>query len=193
MVNEPQEKDQGSGEKKAGVRPGGPNIWVLIALMAAIGVIFLSNQTSGTKEVSYAFFKEQLERGNVEFIKFEGREGVGKFGEPPIAPKELNAKGELVQPKEDGKPLQLEKSFRVTIPEWLGDSERDQLDNLLSEKTHWNYSNPSDRSAMFVTFLSLLLPILLFVFLWSMFRRTRDQIMGGGFLSGFSKSPAKRY
>ena len=26
-----------------------------------------------------------------------------------------------------------------------------------------------------------------------MFRRTREQIMGGGFLSGFSKSPAKRY
>jgi cell division protease FtsH len=193
MVNEPQEKDQGSGEKKAGVRPGGPNIWVLIALMAAIGVIFLSNQTSGTKEVGYAFFKEQLERGNVEFIKFEGRDGVGKFVEPPIAPKELNPKGELVQPKEDGKPLQLEKTFRVTIPEWLGDQERDELDTLLSDKTQWNYSNPSDRSAMFVTFLSLLLPILLFVFLWSMFRRTRDQIMGGGFLSGFSKSPAKRY
>ena len=31
------------------------------------------------------------------------------------------------------------------------------------------------------------------VFLFLMVRRTRSDIMGGGFLSGFSKSPAKRY
>jgi cell division protease FtsH len=37
------------------------------------------------------------------------------------------------------------------------------------------------------------IPLLLFLFLWTSFRRTRDQIMGGGFLSGFSKSPAKKY
>jgi cell division protease FtsH len=29
--------------------------------------------------------------------------------------------------------------------------------------------------------------------LWFMFRRTRDQMLGGGLLSGFSKSPARRY
>ena len=99
----------------------------------------------------------------------------------------------MVQPEKDGKPATLDKTFRVTIPEWVGEQERNQLDQMLEEKTIWMYKAPSDRSAMFVTLLSLLLPLLLFFFLWSMFRRTREQIMGGGFLSGFSKSPAKRY
>lgn len=38
------------------------------------------------------------------------------------------------------------------------------------------------------------LPIILMIVVWMMFRRTRDQIMGGnGFLSSFSRSTAKRY
>ena len=191
MVNNPQEQENQNPEKKP-LRPAGPNIWVLIALLAAISVIFFSNQESGPTQVDYAFFKKQLEDENVDFIQFEGREAVGKFKEPPIAPPEVK-KGELVQPKEDGKPVQLSQEFRVSVPEWLGNQESDELDQLLAQNTHAIRRPPSDRSAMFVTFLSLLLPILLFIFLWSMFRRTRDQIMGGGFLSGFSKSPAKRY
>ncbi len=175
------------------MRPAGPNVWVLIALLAAISVIFLSNQATGPEIVSYSFFRDQLSKGNVDYVQFEGRDGIGRFKDPPIAPKEVDSDGKLVQPEKDGKPATLEKTFRVTIPEWVGEQERNQLDELLEEKTVWMYKAPSDRSAMFVTVLSLLLPLLLFFFLWSMFRRTREQIMGGGFLSGFSKSPAKRY
>ncbi len=35
--------------------------------------------------------------------------------------------------------------------------------------------------------------VLLLFFFWSMYRRTRDQFMGGGMFSGFAKSPAKRF
>jgi cell division protease FtsH len=41
--------------------------------------------------------------------------------------------------------------------------------------------------------LFLALPIVLFVFFWISMRRARNDIMGAGFLSGFSRSPAKRY
>ena len=41
--------------------------------------------------------------------------------------------------------------------------------------------------------LVLLVPLALLAFFWFSYRRTRDQMMGGGFLTGFSKSPAKRY
>jgi cell division protease FtsH len=192
-VSDSQERDKPSGEKKM-TRPSGPNLWVLVALVAAISVIFLSNQSAGPEIVSYSFFRDQLTKGNVEYVQFEGRDGIGRFKEPPIAPKEVNRDGKLVQPEKDGKPATLDKSFRLTIPEWLAEQERSQLDELLEEKTSlWTNKAPSDRSTMFITFLSLLLPLLLFFFLWSMFRRTREQIMGGGFLSGFSKSPAKRY
>jgi cell division protease FtsH len=53
---------------------------------------------------------------------------------------------------------------------------------------------PKTDTALMVTYvIAIILPIVLFVFLWMSFRRTRDQIMGGGFLSGFSKSTARRY
>ncbi len=193
-VSDSPDAEKKTGEKKSFMRPGGPNAWILVALLVAISLIFLSNQTRAPKAIAYPFFKEELEKDNIESVKFEGREGHGKFRQPPMAPRELNPKGELVQPMEDGKPVPLPSQFRVTIPEWASDQERTALSELLTKhKTFWTYAPPSDRSAVFATFLSLLLPVLLFVFLWSMFRRTRDQIMGGGFLSGFSKSPAKRY
>ncbi|MDG2381880.1 MAG: ATP-dependent zinc metalloprotease FtsH [Pirellulaceae bacterium] len=177
-------------------------MWFLIALVFAGFVIFSFNQKDTPTAISIPFLKEQLKKGNVEYVQFEGYEGTGRFKEPPVAPKELNSKGDLVEQKDkvisekvkdDG---ESEKGgfFSVSIPLWASEEERTDLANLVAEHTQpLPYKEPSDRSAVFVTFLSLLLPILLFVFLWSMFRRTRDQIMGGGFLSGFSKSPAKRY
>ena len=45
------------------MRPAGPNLWVLIALLAAISVIFLSNQATGPEGVSYSFFRDQLVQG----------------------------------------------------------------------------------------------------------------------------------
>ena len=190
MSTDSQDNDKKSEEKKSLMRPTGPNAWFLIALLIAISVIFLTNQTSAPKSISFPFFKEQLKKNNVEYVQFEGFDGTGRFLEAPVAPKELNAKGELITPEK----TVLEKEFRVTIPQWSSEEERLDLSNLIAEHTQpLPYKEPSDRSAVFVTFLSLLLPILLFLFLWSMFRRTRDQIMGGGFLSGFSKSPAKRY
>ena len=41
--------------------------------------------------------------------------------------------------------------------------------------------------------IAVFLPLGLLLFFWISYRRSRDQFMGGGFLSGFSKSPAKRY
>ena len=202
MSTDSPDNDKKSEEKKSLVRPTGPNMWFLIALVFAGFVIFSFNQKDTPTAISIPFLKEQLKKGNVEYVQFEGYEGTGRFKEPPVAPKELNSKGDLVEQKDkvisekvkdDG---ESEKGgfFSVSIPLWASEEERTDLANLVAEHTQpLPYKEPSDRSAVFVTFLSLLLPILLFVFLWSMFRRTRDQIMGGGFLSGFSKSPAKRY
>jgi len=193
MASDSQDNEKKSAEKKTVLKPVGPNLWVLIALSIAIAGMLLTSQATLPSPISYAFFKQELAKGNVEFVEFEGRDALGRFKEPPIAPPEINDKGEMEQPRRDGKPQVLEKQFYVTIPEWMGDQERNKLDTLLDQHTKWGYRRPSDRSTLFMTFLSLVLPILLFLFLWSMFRRTRDQLMGGGFLSGFSKSPAKRY
>jgi cell division protease FtsH len=193
MSSDSQEPERKSPDKKGPSKPSGPNLWVLVALLAAVTVILISNQAVGPSTINYKFFTEQLAADNIEYVKFAGRDGVGRFKDPPISPKVINSKGELIEPRKNGKPKVLDKEFRVTIPEWLGQHERDKLDVMLNQKTFWEHEEASDRSQLVVSFLSLLVPVLLFIFLWSMFRRTRDQIMGGGFLSGFSKSPAKRY
>ena len=46
---------------------------------------------------------------------------------------------------------------------------------------------------MTLTLITIALTVGLFIFFWLSYRRSRDQFMGGGFLSGFSKSTAKRY
>ena len=70
---------------------------------------------------------------------------------------------------------------------------RGKLTALLNEKKiPFENETPSNALLMFYM-LVLLVPLALLAFFWFSYRRTRDQMMGGGFLTGFSKSPAKRY
>ncbi|MCL4195801.1 MAG: ATP-dependent zinc metalloprotease FtsH, partial [Thermoguttaceae bacterium] len=68
------------------------------------------------------------------------------------------------------------------------------LDGLLREKVpDYSAEEPADSTDLLLA-ASFILPLLLLVGIWVMFRRTRDQVLGGGgILAGFSKSPAKRY
>jgi cell division protease FtsH len=50
----------------------------------------------------------------------------------------------------------------------------------------------SDSTGMLMLFY-LGMTVLLLGVMWVMYRRARDQFLGGGILAGFSKSPAKRY
>jgi cell division protease FtsH len=51
---------------------------------------------------------------------------------------------------------------------------------------------PNDGTSLFLT-MYILVPLLLFLGLWFLMSRMRDQMSGGGILGGFSRSPAKRY
>jgi cell division protease FtsH len=52
---------------------------------------------------------------------------------------------------------------------------------------------PPDDTASFLLMIAVMLPIVILVFFWISYRRSQNQFMGGGFLSGFGKSTAKRY
>jgi cell division protease FtsH len=56
----------------------------------------------------------------------------------------------------------------------------------------WSVKPAADDTLLVLLFY-LVMPVLFFVAIWMMWRRARDQLMGGGILSGFNKSPAKRY
>ncbi|MEX2140102.1 MAG: ATP-dependent metallopeptidase FtsH/Yme1/Tma family protein, partial [Pirellulales bacterium] len=100
---------------------------------------------------------------------------------------ESAAKGDADPP-----PKELLEHFRVNIDPSAGA----ELEKLLIAQFERgmvdNAPEPSDNT-MLILLAYFLVPALLFFGLWILIRRTRDQVMGGGLLSGFSKSPAKRY
>jgi cell division protease FtsH len=103
---------------------------------------------------------------------------VGEFREQP--------------PKPDKPAENYKKKFAVDIGSWL-DAKKELHDLLLAKTTDFNNEEIADTAYQYMM-LYLLVTLLLFGGVWMMWRRTRDQIFGGGgFLSSFAKSPAKRY
>ena len=187
------EPDQQPDSRRPLMRPRGSNTWVLLALILVPLIFFISGNFQSAKRISYQFFKEQLVTGNVQKIDFDGTIGTGWFKERPTAPPVFNESTETFEtPKnKDGGDSTLPKKFQVVLPEKILPGS--EFDAELSKYTNWGFNTPTDLSTSLALLVYILFPIALVLFLWSMFRRTRDQIMGGGFLSGFTKSPAKRY
>ena len=151
-------------------------------------VLYLFNlRTPKRSEISYDFFRRQIAAGNVDEVEYNGMSVQGKFKVPPADPNPKPA-------KEGQKPVvqKLNEEFEVVVsPAGLVSEELDQL--LLERGVQVKSVAPSDNSAMLLM-LSMGMTLLLFAGVWMMFRRARDQFMGGGgILSGFNKSPAKRY
>ncbi len=170
------------------MRRSGPNVWVLLAIFGtlALALFVLPGQSRST--ISYSFFVEQIQNDNVELVQLGEQEATGKFRQKPPEPAFIDRHGKLVpgDPKK-----QLFDNFRVVLPR-DGDS-RGKLTDLLRSKNIYVENEPQSNALIMFYLLLLVVPIALLAFFWFSFRRTRDQMMGGGFLTGFSKSPAKRY
>jgi len=187
--------DQKPPEGEPPPRRLGPNFWLLMVLALVLGSIVFTSMRPGQVHVRYSFFLQELERNNIAELKTVGNEIIGVFVEKPLAPQELNKKsGELEAPTDkNGKPKTLAKKFYTRLPPALSDEARNKLFSDIAQKgIPYDDEAPADSTTMLLV-VSILLPIVLIVFVWMMFRRTRDQFLGGGFLSGFSKSPAKRF
>lgn len=178
------------------LRPGNPNLWVLAALVTATLLMMFFNQGPRRSEVREDFFIEQLEKGNVVEVTYvTPLEILGTFREPPSAPSEYDKKGRET-PKLDkkGKPILLDQHFFVNLDPQISEARRTKLETSYATHGVHKLNRPrQDNSTLFVALISIGIPIALLLVLWTMFRRTRDQLMGGGFLSGFSKSTAKRF
>ena len=195
--HKPESDPAGKGEEKpkpGGMLRQGPNLWLLGALLIAALMALYVNQDP--PQISQDFFLKQLEDKNVAKVSsINAYEVIGVFKEPPAAPPSYNNKGELVTPKKrNGDPVILDQRFRVTLDPQMPQAKREELARLYADgNVQQLHQLRENNSAMFVALLSIIIPIALLLFLWNMFRRTRDQLMGGGFLSGFSKSTAKRF
>ena len=150
-------------------------ILVLLALLA----FFFAALVKAPPEISYSQFTKLLMERQIEILERQESMYVGKLREE----RELQIRK---------KPVKISK-FRVII-----DPKNDAVATLLADpKNEGLVPNYSVRQQIDVgnalVLLSLGVMIALIFVLWNMFRRTRDQIMGGGFLSGFTRSPAQKY
>ncbi|MEM7312996.1 MAG: hypothetical protein AAF497_07575, partial [Planctomycetota bacterium] len=176
-------------------RRGNPNMWLIGALLILMLLMVAINQTPQPSEIREDFFIDQLSSGNVAEVNYIGESKViGRFKIAPDAPKEYNEEGELVPPTKQGQPVKLKKRFFVILDPQVSEAQREQFEGWYREfQVNKKHSPAEDSYGLLMAIGSIILPLILLVFLWNMFRRTRDQFMGGGFLSGFSKSTARRY
>ena len=212
-MNQPQENTPPPSDNKPPMRSLYQPAFILIVTIIIMAVIF-GGSGDRRDTITQTHFERQLELDNIaQPVEIVGKSVIrGSFIEAPYQEKvrdtdaekkkraELKAAGELdkfepiynVPTDANGKELRNSKKFAVTLSG--SDGEVDYFTNLL-RRSDISIRNvvESDNSQVIALIVYGLLPIFLLVFLFFMLRRTRDQIMGGGFLSGFSKSPAKEY
>lgn len=171
----------------------GNNSLVIALLLAGLVVLLFYNRGEERSAISVSFFQQELKRGNVESVSIGDRRVYGVFKTRPEAPEppktesaEEGGEEQTAEPKEYLKKFYFNRS---TDAGWVV-----QLENeLRAEGVEFNHLDP-DNTQQIIYFIALIgLPLAILFFLFMMLRRTRSDIMGGGFLSGFSKSPAKRF
>ncbi|MGI8978267.1 MAG: ATP-dependent zinc metalloprotease FtsH [Pirellulaceae bacterium] len=172
-----------------------------LLIMAVFFSMFWISRGPLRTEHTFDFLLQQIREGNVEEIKVGKEVAQGKFVQAPLQPQTEKDKAATAKPGEAAgaakEPKKSEPYFIVRLP--AADSgARLTLDKLLLPE------NPADRKVrvaydtefdptltVYVAMMCLTLGVV--VFFWFWMRRTQNQMMGGGFLSGFTRSPAKRY
>jgi cell division protease FtsH len=174
---------------KAPARRPRPSPWLFVIVALIVMLLFTLVQSPNRSFIEdYRYFEKLVQEGRIQRIELGEEDATGIFKSPAPMESELDDKG---RPRKERK--QLYDHFHVRLLK--DDKAREQLLNMLTaQKDVQVVSKPPTETALVVTWIiAIILPVVLFVFLWMSFRRTRDQIMGGGFLSGFSKSTARRY
>ena len=162
--------------------PGG---LLTLLLLVALGMMLFQSDFTPRSEISYDQFRRQLSDGNIAAVKFQDAHMVGEFNTRPKIP--------VTEPGKEGgkqvKEVELEKHFIVVLSPLVGED----LDKELLAKNVKVIAERRTDATGFVMFAYLAVTLLMAAGVWMMFRRARDQFMGGGILGAFTKSPAKRY
>ena len=184
----------------------GLNFWILVFVVSAlIAWMLFGLQNLDYSTISYSYLSrlvvgqdfngDELKNsdgesigGIVESVEFVEQGAFGTFSREPDPEPVFNAEGEIDPSVE---PKQLKKKFYVGLDE----NSRKLLLSRLEEAGVKRIKYPPPNNLLnyyLVMFFFVSLGLLLLMFL--SLRRAQSQMMGGtGFLSNFSRSPAKRY
>ncbi|MFN3193440.1 MAG: ATP-dependent zinc metalloprotease FtsH [Aureliella sp.] len=183
---------QPAGNQDGNAAPRRGQFWpIVLLLLLGFLVMRLLWPSVSRDEIRYDFFLRELQAENIQSLEIiNGTRANGIFRVPPDRPPVYDLEGKLVEPKE-GEDKKLAKRFGVSLPKDQGEIINAAIQE--QEKLSVSYTEGDPLQYLMLFFL-IGLPIALMIAVWLMFRRTRDQLMGGGgFLSSFSRSTAKRY
>ena len=178
----------------------GQGAWLIATvLLASIGLMFYF-ANSNVSQIDYGFFQEQLEKENLQSVTVYQSYIQGQFAVPPDRPATFDSEGNLKeQLTATGEKKKLYRDFACFIP--ADSSSRANLlqqINKLREKSQeegrpFEMIVAPESPMNFGTLVSLALLAATAFVIYMFFRRSRDGMMGGGFLSSFTRSTAKRF
>lgn len=197
-MNDPKRNQPETTEQEP-VRRGN-NWFLIVAIMAAVAALLYMQRGPESSKIKYSFFLEQLESQNVVYVELGELQANGVFRVAPPRPTTINLQtGETEKPKlgADGEPETLKKHFYVDIPKQSREELLKELKALkenTAEGQEFSYDLNS-QSPVDVVSIALMIGLTALTLgaIFFLFRRSRDQFMGGGFLNSFSRSTAKRY
>lgn len=191
-TNTDQEKPSSNPPKESFRRSSVPGNTMFLALLAFIllfGLVLSMNRTpNNIEKLTWGDFCQKLEGGKIISVNVEGTMLRGKMKPLVIETSSEPKEGEKAS---KGKKTPTEIDF-VTEAPLLAFSDQ-TINKQIQEKVGKDYSasQPPDYTNTLMIF-SMFLSIGIIIAIFYIFRRTRDQISGGG-LSGFGRSPARRY
>ncbi|MEC8433337.1 MAG: ATP-dependent zinc metalloprotease FtsH [Planctomycetota bacterium] len=194
--------DGNADENRPGFR--GMNIWIAITALVLVLAALLMIWTPKSSQVKLSFVIQQIEGVdesglpiekdgepigcNVESLKFQGNKVSGVFKDPPLEPD-----FEKVGATSGRERTKLEKEFyAITGPADSPDYQR-VVKAAEQQNVPREYAQETNPSA-WLTIILFAFMIGAVFFVWGQIRRQQSQMLnGGGFLSGFNRSPAKKY
>ncbi len=202
------EKDSNSDERRSRPPTRNPNFLIPLVLLALLLLLLMYTMGDNSSTISYGYFQNLLQGRDaagkvindddgspvgclIEHIVFTPGGANGVFKRIPDAEPRYDSQGTRIEPKTDAK---LKKQFHVDLPDDAPSRamviEQVKDAGVMSVKFE---ENTSDWIAWYYAAL-IMFSLGLLLFMIFSFRRSQSQMMGGGgFLSNFSRSPAKKY
>ena len=171
----------------------GSNTLLIALVLAGLFVLLFYNTSEDRSKISPTFFNQELAKDNIAQVEIGETRVDGEFRIEPEMPPVVEDGVLKPQLDEDKTPKKYKKEFFFVQPTqkdgWIVGFQEELRKNDIK----YEYLLP-DRTQEIMSFMLMIgLPLGILLFLFFMLRRTRSDIMGGGFLSGFSKSPARRF
>lgn len=198
MDRMPDEEQPGSDEKRSGPRPTSLNWALLLVIGVALAFMLFSLRTAGPPEVSFDRLYDELEKSNVKSLTFKDTRAEGELRALPRVSDKPGDDGKV--PENAGQVIagwsEVDKKgdlkFSVELPP--SSQSLDKLEEFARSKgAEVTFGSRYDPTWTIIM-VALAIPLVMVAIMWLSIRRSQNQIFGGGgFLSGFTRSPAKRY